>query len=236
VSRALFGDRTARARARAARRASPGPLADYLAAPLPALETPLSALPLLAVDIETTGLDPRTDALLSVGLVAVDGGDVRLGSARRLVVADAAGAPGVGQSATVHGLTDTDLEAGVPLADVVGAVLEALRGRVLLAHWARVETGFLGAACERLWGAGMPCRVVDTLELEHRAVAGGWGSEPDPGTLRLATARRRRGLPTYRAHESLTDALACAELYLAQRAELEAASPETTLTLRQVVA
>ena len=54
--------------------------------------------------------------------------------------------------------------------------------------------------------------------------------------MRLWTARERRGLPVYRAHEALTDALACAELYLAQRAELEAQSPGTTLTLRHVVA
>ena len=56
------------------------------------------------------------------------------------------------------------------------------------------------------------------------------------GAMRLWTARERRALPAYRAHEALTDALACAELYLAQRAELQARTPETTLTLRHVVA
>jgi len=124
----------------------------------------------------------------------------------------------------------------VPLEDAVARLLAALTGRVLLAHFARIETGFLAAVCQRAWGAGLPCVVVDTFELERRAVAGGWGSEPARGALRLWTARERRGLPVYRAHEALTDALACAELYLAQRAELQARSPETTLTLRHVVA
>lgn len=236
MSASLFGDRAGRARARALGRAAPGPLHDYLATPVPQRETPLRDLGLLALDIETTGLDPRSDAVLSVGLVAVEGDEVRLGSARRLVVTDAAGTTGVGQSATVHGLTDDDLTEGVPIAEVLGTVLEALRGRVLLAHYARMETGFLGVACERLWGAAMPCVVVDTMELERRAVSQGWGSEPEPGSLRLGTARERRRLPSYRSHECLTDALASAELYLAQRAELEAASPDTTLTLRQVMA
>ena len=115
-------------------------------------------------------------------------------------------------------------------------LLAALSGRVLLAHFARIETEFLAAVCEKAWGAALPCVVVDTFELERRAVAGSWGSEPVSGALRLWTARERRGLPVYRAHEALTDALACAELYLAQRAELEAQRPETALTLRQVVA
>jgi len=62
------------------------------------------------------------------------------------------------------------------------------------------------------------------------------GEDLPPGALRLSTARAHVGLPRYAAHEALTDALACAELYLAQRAELEAERPETALTLRHVVA
>ena len=220
-------------RLRALGRVGPGPLRDYLEAPLPGLDTPLADLGLLAVDIETTGLDPRRDRVLSIGWLPVDGGRVVLGGAGRVVVHDV---EGVGQSATVHGLTDDELAGGVQIEDAVARLLAALSGRVLLAHFARIETEFLAAVCEKAWGAALPCVVVDTFELERRAVAGSWGSEPVSGALRLWTARERRGLPVYRAHEALTDALACAELYLAQRSELEAQSPETALTLRQVVA
>jgi len=232
----LFRRSPEQRRERALRTAAPGPLREYLAVAPPAPDTPLDDLMLLAVDIETTGLDPRRDRVLSIGWVPVDGRRVVLGGAGRVVVSDGGGAGGVGQSATVHGLTDDRLADGIPLQDAVARLLESLTGRVLLAHFARIETAFLGAVCERAWGEGLPCVVVDTLELERRAVAGGWGSEPAAGALRLWTARERRGLPVYSAHQALTDALACAELYLAQRAELEAPSPETTLTLRHVVA
>ena len=40
------------------------------------------------------------------------------------------------------------------------------------------------------------------------------------GALRLWTARERYGLPAGRPHDALGDALACAELYLGQVAEL----------------
>ena len=59
-----------------------------------------------------------------------------------------------------------------------------------------------------------------------RRGAGGGTTEPvpspeaSPDELRLWRARRRYGLPRYRAHDALIDALACAELYLAQTAEL----------------
>ena len=207
--------------------------------PFPAPSVPLDEMPLLAVDIETTGLDPRVDRVLSIGWVPVDGGSVVLGGAGRVVVRDevgGAGGAGVGSSATIHGLTDDALAGGEVMADAVARLLGALTGRVLLAHFARIETAFLSGACERLWGAPLPCVVVDTLDLEHRVVTGRGQRDPEPGALRLWSARERHGLPVYPAHEALVDALACAELYLAQRAELQAARPETTLTLRQVMA
>ncbi|GGL38460.1 DNA polymerase III subunit epsilon [Phycicoccus endophyticus] len=227
------GRSVAARRRRAAGRAAPGPLREYLAVPSPSRETPLEDLPLLALDLETTGLDPRSDRVLSAGWVPVDGDRIVLGGARRLLVRDAGE---VGQSATVHGITDDALGAGRPLEEVVGELLGALAGRVLLAHFARVETRFLDAACRRFWGARMPVEVVDTLELERRLLPGGGEAPQAPGALRLWTARARRGLPLYSAHEALTDALACAELYLAQRSELEHATPERTTALRHVVA
>ena len=220
----LFRRTPEQRRLRALRSAGPGPLRDYLEVALPGLGTPLADLRLLAVDIETTGLDPRRDRVLSIGWVPVDCGRSLLGGAGRVVVRDEGGAGGVGQSATVHGLTDDTLAGGVPLEDAVARLLEALAGRVLLAHFARIETGFLASACERAWGLG--CRASSsTPSSSSGARWPGLGAATGPGALRLWAARERRGLPVYRAHEALTDALACAELYLAQCAELAGAVP-----------
>ena len=211
------------ARQKALRSVAQSPLRDYLEAPLPGAGTPVEDLRLLAVDIETTGLHPRDDHVLSVGFVPVDGLTIDLSGARRYVIN--AGVD-VGQSATIHGLTDDQIAAGRPLDDVVPEILAALRGRVLLAHYTDIEERFLSAACERLYGSRMPVARVDTLEL-HRRLIVGWGESPMRLSLRLWSARTRYGLPVYKAHEALVDALACAELYLAQVAELAEHGPVT---------
>ena len=144
---------------------------------------------------------------MSIGFVPVDGLSIVLAGARQMLVRGAA----VGQSATIHGLTDDTVASGLDLADALAAVLDALRGRVLLAHHAAIERDFLGAACQKVYGQPLPCVTVDTLELEHRLLNPGWGQEPPQGSLRLGAARERHGLPRYRSHEALTDALACAE-------------------------
>lgn len=226
------------------REVPPGtPLADLAAAPLPDPDTPLDRVELLSVDLETTGLDPRRDELLSVGMVLVRGGQVHLGTARHLPVRPRGQ---VGGSAVVHGLTDDSLAQAPPVEEVLPEVLTALapgspgpgtdRGpaprRVLLAHFAQVETRFLAAACRQVYGAAVGLPVVDTLELARRLLRAE-RDELAAGTVRLDACRRRHGLPRYRAHSALTDAVACAELFLAQTAELEVVLGRP-LTLRDV--
>ena len=224
-----FGRSNQAQQAKLAKRAPSGPLQDYLSTPLPVPATPLAQARLLAIDIETTGLDPARDQILSVGFVPVDGPTITLSGASQLLVRPSTD---VGESARFHGLTDDALTAGVSLPDALAAILGALSGRVLLAHHAAIETGFLITACQRVYGAPVHFGVVDTMALQFGLLSRGFDDEPPKGSLRLWTARGQYGLPHYAAHEALTDALACAELYLAQIAELQAGHP---LTLKAVL-
>ena len=223
----LFRPSLERRRARAAARAS-GALADFYRVPVQPPDTPASELRLLALDIETTGLDPRRDTVVSVGWVPVDGDTIRLGGAGHLVLATDAE---VGQSAVFHGITDDQVAAGTPVAEAVDRVLEVLAGRVMLVHFATIETRFLSLLCERLHGAPLVTPVVDTLALHDRLINRGFDDEARAGELRLWNARRRYGLPRYPAHGALTDALACAELYLGHVAEVSRVRPQTLATL-----
>lgn len=227
-------------RRRAARRLPDGPVRRYLEVPVPAGATPLGELRLLAVDVETTGLDPRRDRVLSVGFVPVDGDRIVLGGAGSVLVRSGGEGDddddGVGQSATVHGITDDDVAGGASVEHALGMVFEALVGRVLLAHHSRIEIDFLGALCRRTYGVRPPLLAVDTLGLQRR-VAGarldmGFTAEPAGEDLRLWGARERFGLPRSRAHDALGDAVACAELYLAQVAELGTRGASTLRDLR----
>lgn len=223
----LFSPSVEKRRAKAAARAS-GPLAEFYRVPLQPDSTAADDLRLLALDIETTGLDPRKDTVLSVGWVPVDGDTITLGGAGHLVLA--AGTE-VGQSAVFHGITDDQVAAGTPVEEAVAQVLAALAGRAMLAHFASIETQFLSLLCERLYGAPLVTPVVDTLVLHDRLINRGFDDEARAGELRLWNARRRYGLPRYHAHGALTDAIACAELYLGHVAEVTLERPQTLKSL-----
>lgn len=209
-----FGD-PARARDKAARSAR-GALTDYYAVAMPPPSTPASELALLAIDAETTGLDPKVHSLLSIGYVPVDGHSIVLAGARSMLLSGTT----VGQSATIHGLTDDVVAAGLPPEEAIAETLGALAGRVLLAHHHHIEVDFLSRACQHYFGAPFVTPAVDTMLLHRQIIAPGFNDEPRIDDLRLWNARDRYRLPRYGAHSAGVDALACAELYLAQLTDL----------------
>ncbi|AWB82051.1 DNA polymerase III subunit epsilon [Corynebacterium yudongzhengii] len=186
----------------------------------PSWDTPIDAAQLLAVDVETTGLEPKNHRLLSIGWVPIDGRSILLGQAGYVVLQATTG-DSVGASATIHRLTDDILAAGVAPAEALEQFLTALKGRMMLAHFAQMEQEFLADLYRRVRGERVRFPAVDTLAIERRHMER-MATYPRGEDLRLPRARRRYGLPAYRNHNALTDALACAELYLAQQGVITA--------------
>ncbi len=197
------------------RRCPPGPLRQYLAVPFPEPARDYRDVELLAVDMETTGLDPRKDLMLSVGHVLVRCGRVELATARHRMIRIDRAVPEA--SAVIHQITDDQAAGGEELGMVIAELLGALAGRVMIAHHARIERTFLGAACRKLYGRDLLVPIADTQALARRSFER--RDIPFKGSdLRLHALGDRYNLPRYDAHNALSDALAAAELFLAQAA------------------
>lgn len=201
----MFGGRRRRAR---------GALKAFYDIPQPKAGASLSTLPLLAVDVETTGLNPREHQMVSIGWVPINGHIIDLSGAGYVVIHGNEGFT-VGSSAVIHQLTDDEIAAGIGMEEALTRLLQALEGRAMLAHFAAIEKGFLSAACQEHFGAPLEVPIVDTFALERRHMVR-MSTYPRGEDLRLARVRQRYGLPAYSNHQALTDALACAEVYLVQ--------------------
>jgi DNA polymerase-3 subunit epsilon len=206
------------------RRATAAFMSDYLTPPRPSPKTPARDVDYLVLDLEMTGLRPRTDRIVSMGWVIVENGRIRMTTARYEVLAlDGS----VADSATIHHLRDQDLTEGIPERDALTRLLAALKERVLVVHHAPLDLRFLHAACRRHAGVPLLTRTVDTLALARPRRARGH-REAAEGELRLDALRADFNLPRYPAHNALSDALATAELFLAllwQRAGTNTATP-----------
>ncbi len=206
-------------------------LKAYYAAGMVGGDTPLSAVPLMAMDVETTGLDPVKDGIVSIGLVPMSLERIRTSASRHWILKPRV--PLGEASVTIHGITDSQVMAAPDLDQVLGEVLKAMAGHVMVVHCRDIERQFLNGALRPRIGEGIAFPVIDTMELEarlHRNQPRGWlnwalGRHPPQASIRLVDSRRRYNLPRYQPHHALTDALASAELLQAQVAHRF--SPET---------
>jgi DNA polymerase III subunit epsilon len=178
------------------------------------------------VDLETSGLDPRLDEVLSFAAVPIEGGRIVAGAVVSGLVRPEAPPPG--SSIEIHGLRAADLAAAPPEREALVPLIDALDGCVPVAHAAWIERAFLRPRL-RAMGFDLPRRMVDTAVLWRAlCIARGDG---DPGWRSLSALAAALGLPSHRAHVAEGDALTTAQAFLALATHLEAEGRATVRAL-----
>jgi DNA polymerase III subunit epsilon len=205
-------------RKRAWVRAPEGALKDFLSISFPHPYTPLKDIDILSVDFETTGLNAVNDKLLSVGFIGVKQQQISLKNSYHQIIKTTEDLSA--DNVIIHQITDQQKEKGAPLKEVVESLLNALAGKVMLVHFARIERQFLQQACLALYGVAPPFPIIDTLmlakrQLDKKDIA------YDPSDLRLSALCHKHGLPNHFAHNALNDAIATAELLMVQVSNME---------------
>jgi len=154
---------------------------------------PLDA-PLAIVDLETTGANASWDRITEIAVIEVDGGRIS-GEWSTLVNPEAAIPPAI-QALT--GITNDMVASAPTFAELARGLHERLAGRVVVAHNARFDYGFLRQAFERE-GIRYAARTLCTVKLSRRLY---------PGHARhnLDSLIARHGLKCRARHRALGDA------------------------------
>jgi DNA polymerase-3 subunit epsilon len=201
----------------------------YRATKPPPPGTPWREAHYAVVDLETTGLDPRRDEIVSFASIPIDSARVIVGGTRATIVRPARMPEA--ETIRIHGLRPADLADAPLLPEVLDLMLESLTGRVLVAHVAWMERGFLVAALKRA-GLRLAEPVLDTSVLAQRVLA----SEDlgDGQALALGGLARTLGLPVHSPHVAEGDALTTAQLFLALATHLDHIEPQTVGSLTRL--
>lgn len=177
------------------------------------------------IDLETTGLDLRRDAIISYGIALVVEG--RMPAARQTYGLVHPECPLSPASITIHALRPDDLAEAPPLSEAVAVVDEALTERVLVAHAAWVERSFLTRAFKR-HGKSLNCRIIDTAAMARAADLDCAKVRGEPNLELLAL---ELGLPVVSPHHALGDAVTTGYVFLALAARLERRGYQTARDL-----
>lgn len=183
-------------------------------------DLPLEEVPFVAMDFETTGLDADQNEIISIGLVPFDLHRIYLRQTREWFVRPKKQL--THDSVKIHRITHSQLQSVPEFSEIIGPLLEALSGRVVVVHFKYIERDFLYNAVLQLTGEPLIFPVVDTMQLEDRCHRQALGTrlkqflKGRKESVRLADSRERYALPRYQLHSAHLDALATAELLQAQ--------------------
>ena len=124
-------------------------------------DTPWDEVRFVALDSETTGLDPRRDRLITIGAVAVVGGDILLDDAFEIMMPVRYNT----SSVTVHGITRDEARDGLSEPEALEALLDYLGTGVIVGHHILHDITALTLACNRHFGIELRNRFLDTMDL-----------------------------------------------------------------------
>jgi DNA polymerase-3 subunit epsilon len=183
-------------------------------------DTKLQDIEFVALDFETTGLDPKKNSIISIGLVPFTLKRIYCNQAKSWFINPKDKLQE--DSIIIHGITHSDLKGAPDLRRILDQLLEQLAGKVVVVHYRNIERPFLDLHLRALFKEGIVFPVVDTMQIEsniQRKLAAGFLNRlrgKKPASIRLGQSRTRYHLPTYQPHDALTDAIATAELLQAQ--------------------
>ncbi len=202
-----------------------GGAAEFARTRRSARTTPWRQASWCALDLELTGLNPRSDQIVAIGAVPIEGGRALTGKALYTLVR--ASKPSGPRALQVHGLDPVRLAGAPTLEQALEAVLELLAGRVPVFHTAAIELAFLGRTLREA-RVRLP-EAADTEVLGRLWLTGRDGHAPSH--LALTSLAAALGQRTVRRHHALGDALTTARAFVALARELDRRQPQTVGTL-----
>jgi len=165
----------------------------------------------VALDTETTGLDPRRDRIITIGAVTVRGGEILLDDTFEALLKIAYN----NSSVTVHGVTRDEAADGMEEPEALALFLDYLLDGVIVGHHIGHDIEALNCACERHFNLKLKNRSLDTMDLTlHLNDAGAFGNRPLAAGFTLDALCETFSVQPHDRHTAGGDAFITAQIFL----------------------
>jgi DNA polymerase-3 subunit epsilon len=173
-------------------------------------DAPIDDVRFVALDLETTGLDPSSDAIITIGAVGVRGGDILLGDAFSALLKVERNTSAV----TVHGITRDQSQQGLDEPAALERFLGYLKDGVIVGHHIGHDVTAINAACNRRWGFSLFNRSLDTMDVTlHLERHGAFSGRPPIRRFTLDALCEMFGVVPHDRHTAAGDAFITAQVF-----------------------
>ena len=173
----------------------------------------------VALDCETTGLNPRSDEIIAIGAVRIVGNRVLTSERLELLVRPEHGVSA--ESIRVHRLREQDVQDGVPAEEAMRRLLHFIGARPLVGYYLEFDVAMINRTLKRTLGLTLPQEKIEVSRLYYdhvfQQLPPHKQQENTEIDLRFATIMDALGLPTREAHDALNDAVMAALAFIKLR-------------------
>ncbi len=168
----------------------------------------------VALDCETTGLDPKKDDIVAIAAIKIKGNVIQTSTAFQAAIRPEAGMESA--AIKIHGLRHADVAAGRPGEAVIPELLRFIGSRPLVGYYLEFDVAMINKHVRRLLGIELPNSMIEVSGLYYGRK---YGDAP-PGVqidLTFAAIMGDLRLPMLEQHDAYSDALMTAMIYVGLR-------------------
>lgn len=173
----------------------------------------------VALDCETTGLNTRTDDIISIGAVRIRGRRILTSERLELLVQPQCQVPA--ESIRVHRLRTMDVAHGLPVQEAMHRLLHFIGSRPLVGYYLEFDVAMLNRAVRPLIGIRLPQPQIEVSRLYYdyrfRQLPPYQQHDNADIDLRFDTLMADLDLPVREAHDALNDAVMAAMAFIRLR-------------------
>jgi DNA polymerase-3 subunit epsilon len=178
-------------------------------------DVPIDAVRFVVVDCETTGLNPATDRIVTIGAVGVENREIVIQDSFEALLKVTSNTDAV----TVHGITRDESRTGMDEPQALESFLAYLKNGVIVGHHIGHDLAMLDAGYERHWGFRLRNRCLDTMDLTlHLQQAGAFPDRRPQRHFTLDALCSMFRVTPHDRHTAVGDAFLTAQIFLRLRA------------------
>jgi len=171
----------------------------------------------VSLDCETTGLNTRSDEIIAISAVRIQGDRILTSQRLELLVRPERAVPA--DSIRVHRLRGQDVAGGLPAQEAVQQLLHFIGSRPLVGYYLEFDVAMLNRVLFPLLGVPLPQQQIEVSALYYDYKFRQLDAHQKDRSidLRFATLMRDLALPEREAHNALNDAVMAALAFIKLR-------------------
>jgi len=161
-------------------------------------------------DCETTGLNPKTDEIISIGAIVIKNNTILYSKKfERFAKTEQ---PLSAQSIKIHHIRECDIQNALDIEDVIEDFLDFIENRPLVGYYLEFDCAMINRYIHPKLGIKLPNKKIEVSELYFDEMI-----QHNPGAnidLRFNTIMKRLNLPMLGTHDAINDVIMTAMIFL----------------------